>query len=156
MNEDNMQYKGTEKRNGADFHVYDVDMGEEEEEIGFHMPSGILLDFGGQTQLRYVTYLEVETPERMQEHILTILDGHAANWMATGFSGEVYLKCWNDILEPEHIEPVADVLRQILEGAQGVIDSNQITTADGNRVILRATLTKFARDGSEEALGAPE
>jgi hypothetical protein len=87
----------------------------------------------------------------MREHIATIPDGHAANWMATEFSGDVHLQCWNDLLEPEHMEVVGDVLRQILDGAQNVIDSNDITSADGNRIVLRATPRKYASEGTDEA-----
>lgn len=86
----------------------------------------------------------------MQEHIATILDGHAGNWMETAFSGDVNLQCWNDILEPEHMEPVGDLLRQVLAGAQNVIDSNNITTADGNRIVLRASLNKYASDATDQ------
>lgn len=119
-------------------------------ETEFHIPSGVLLEMNGQTQLRYITLLEVETPELMQEHIATILDGHAGNWMDTAFSGDVNLQCWNDILEPEHMEPVGDVLRQVLAGAQNVIDSNNITTSDGNRIVLRASLNKHAGDATDQ------
>jgi hypothetical protein len=116
----------------------------------FHIPSGLLLEIDGKTQLRYVTYLEVESPDRMQEHVATLLDGHLGNWTETEFSGDVMLQCWNDILEPEHLEPVGDVLRQILAGAQNLIDTHSITTADGNRVVLRASLHKFASEGTDE------
>ncbi len=116
----------------------------------FHMPSGLLLEINGKTQLRYVTYLEVESPDRMQEHVATLLDGHLGNWTETEFSGDVNLQCWNDILEPEHLEPVGDVLRQILAGAQNLIDTHSITTADGNRVVLRASLNKFASEGTDD------
>lgn len=119
-------------------------------ESEFHIPSGLLLEIDGKSQLRYVTYLAVETPELMQEHVVTILDGHAGNWMETTFSGDVNLQCWNDMLEPEHLEPVGDVLSQILAGAQRVIDSNNITSADGNRIVLRASLRKFANEATGE------
>ena len=157
MNDDNnefkgIEYKGKEQREDGEYEVFEVDMdklGEEEEEPDFHMPSGMLLNFGGHTQLRYVTLLTVDSPELMQEHIIRILEGHAANWAATEFSGDVLLQCWNDVLEPEHMEMVGDVLRQIIEGAQNVIDTNDITSADGNRIVLRASLDKHAREGSE-------
>ena len=149
MNEDNTKYQGIEKRDEGDFHVYDVDMSDDDES-DFHMPSGILLEMDGKTQLRYITLLRVESPELMQEHIATILDGHAGNWMETAFSGDVNLQCWNDMLEAEHLEPVGDVLNQILAGAQNVIDSNNIMTADGNRVVLRATLSKSASEATEQ------
>ena len=116
----------------------------------FHIPSGLLLEINGQTQLRYITLLEVQSPDLMQEHILTILDGHAGNWMDTVFSGDVNLQCWNDMLEPEHMEPVGDILQQILVGAQRVVDSNHIVTADGNRVVLRASLSKFASEATNK------
>ena len=145
--EDNIKYKGVENRDGEDFHAYDVDMTEEDE--GFHMPSGMLLEQDGNTQIRYVTLLEVSSPEALQEHIATILDGHAASWSENEFSGDVYFKCWNDVLEPEHMEPVGDVLNQVIAGMQNVIESNGITTADGNRVVLRATLSKYAGDTTD-------
>ena len=119
-------------------------------ESEFHIPSGLLLEVDGKSQLRYVTYLAVETPELMQKHVATILDGHAGNWMETTFSGDVNLQCWNDLLEPEHLETVGDVLSQILAGAQRVIDGNNITSADGNRIVLRASLRKFANEATEE------
>ncbi|MEI7773862.1 MAG: hypothetical protein WCK17_03730 [Verrucomicrobiota bacterium] len=108
-----------------------------------------LHEMESKTQLRYITLLEVKTPALMQEHIATILDAHAGNWMETAFSGDVNFQCWNDMLEPEHIEPVGDVLRQILAGAQNVIDSNNITTSDGNRVVLRASLSKYASEATD-------
>jgi hypothetical protein len=74
--------------------------------------------------------------------------GHIDNWMKTDFSGDVNFQCWNDMLEPEHMEPVGDILHQILAGAQNVIDTNKITSADGNRVVLRASLHKFASDAT--------
>jgi hypothetical protein len=70
--------------------------------------------------------------------------------MATTFSGDVNLQCWNDMLEPEHLEPVGDVLRQILAGAQRVIDGNNITSADGNLIVLRASLRKFFNEATDE------
>jgi hypothetical protein len=116
----------------------------------FHMPSGFLLEVEGKTQLRYIILLEVETPGLMQEHIATILDGHADNWVETAFSGDVNFQCWNDMLEPEHLEPVGDVLHQILAGAQNVIDTHNITTSDGNRVVLRASLSKYASEATDK------
>ena len=117
----------------------------------FHIPSGILLELNGRNQLRYVTYLEVESPALMREHILTILDSHAGNWMNTTFSGDVNLQCWNDILEPGHLAPVGDVLNRILADAQQVIDSNNIATADNNRIVLRASLSQHAADATANA-----
>lgn len=142
MNEDNIKYKGVEKREDGDFHVYSVNMNNDEE-TNFHVPSGFLSEKDGESQLLYAIYLSIETPDLLKEHILTVLDGHAENWMKTAFSGDVYLKCWNDMLEPEHLEPVGDVLSQVVAGAQQIIDSNNITSADGNRIVLRATLGKF-------------
>ena len=109
-------------------------------ETQFHVPSGALLEIDGVTQLRYITLLEVESPALMQEHIATILDGHAGNWSETEFSGDVNLQCWNDALQPEHLESVGEVLGQILDSVQGLIDSNGIQSADGNRIVVRATL----------------
>lgn len=119
-------------------------------EPDFHVPTGALLNIGGQTQLRYITLLEVESPDLMQEQIAAILDGHAGNWLETAFSGDVKLQCWNDLLEPKHLEPVGDFLRQIVAAAQGVIDANDITSADGNRIVLRASLHRSADEGTEE------
>ena len=147
---EDIKYKGIEKRDIGECHVYEVDMNNDDES-DLHIPSGLLLDMDGQTQLRYLTFLRVESPHLMQQHILTILDGHVGNWTQTAFSGDVNLVCWNDMLEPEHIEPVGDVLRQILASCQHVIDSNNILTADGNRVVLRATLSKTAY----EVIGQP-
>jgi hypothetical protein len=116
----------------------------------FHMPSGFLLEVEGKTQLRYIILLEVETPELMQEHIAAILDGHADNWVETAFSGDVNFQCWNDMLEPEHLEPVGDVLHQILASAQNLIDTHNFTTSDGNRVVLRASLSKYASEATDK------
>lgn len=148
MNDDNtefkgIEYKGKEQHEDGEYDVYEVDMeklGEGDDE--FPMPNGMLLDFDGRTELRYLTLLNIHSPELMQEHIIRILEGHAGNWAETDFAGDVYLKCWNDLLEPEHMEMVGDVLKQILAGAQNVIDSNDITSADGNRIVLRASLHK--------------
>jgi hypothetical protein len=147
MNDVNTNYKGIEKRDDGDFHVYDVEM-DDDDETDFHIPSGLLLEFEGKSQLRYLIFLSVESPELMQEHVITILDGHIDNWMKTDFSGDVNFQCWNDMLEPEHMEPVGDILHQILAGAQNVIDTNKITSADGNRVVLRASLHKFASEAT--------
>lgn len=114
----------------------------------FHIPNGVLMEMDGQTQVRLITYLTVDTPELMQEHILSILDAHLDNWLQTPFSGDVNFQCWNDILEPEHMEPVGDVLGQILGHMQGVIDSNDFKTADGNRLVLRASLSKHANEAT--------
>lgn len=114
----------------------------------FHIPNGVLMEMDGQTQIRLITYLTVDTPDLMQEHILSILDAHLDNWLQTPFSGDVNFQCWNDILEPEHMEPVGDVLGQILGHMQGVIDSNDFKTADGNRLVLRASLSKHANEAT--------
>lgn len=118
--------------------------------IEFHVPSGVLLEMNGQTQLRYVTFLEVGTSDLMHEHILTLFDAHAEAWAKTTFSGDVKFQCWNDMLEPENAEGIADTLREILASAQRVIDSNHITSADGNRVVLRASLSKLPNDANDE------
>lgn len=119
-----------------------------EEDGEFHIPNGVLMEMDGQTQIRLITYLTVDTPDQMQEHILSILDAHLDNWLKTPFSGDVNFQCWNDILEPEHMEPVGDVLGQILGHMQGVIDSNDFKTADGNRLVLRASLSKHANEAT--------
>lgn len=131
-----------------DFHTLtDEDL---QDEDGFHIPNGVLMEMDGQTQVRLITYLTVDTPELMQEHIISILDAHLGNWQQTPFSGDVKFQCWNDMLEPEHMEPVGDVLGQILGHMQGVIDSNDFKTADGNRLVLRASLSKYANEATME------
>ncbi|MCP5537232.1 MAG: hypothetical protein H7A51_13510 [Akkermansiaceae bacterium] len=116
----------------------------------FHMPSGLLMEIDGKSQLRYITYLEVSSPDLMQEHLATILDGHVENWTNTEFSGDVNFQCWNDALEPEHLEPIGDVLTQVFERIQSLIDTNGITSSDGNRVVLRYTLSKHSGDATEK------
>ena len=149
MNEDDIQYKGREQREDGEYDVFEVDMGGDEVDDDFHMPTGFLLNQDGRTELRYVVLLRIDSPETMREHLIRILDGHSGNWTSTEFSGDVYLKCWNDLLEPEHMDVVGGVLHQIIEWAQGIIDSNGLATADGNRVVLRATLHKNSLEDHE-------
>jgi hypothetical protein len=149
MNEDDIHYKGREKHEDGEYDVFEVDMGDNVEDDDFHMPTGFLLNHEGRTELRYVVLLRIDSPEIMREHLIRILDGHSGNWTSTEFSGDVYLKCWNDLLEPEHMDVVGGVLQQILEWAQGIIDSNGLATADGHRVVLRATLHKHSLEEHE-------
>lgn len=112
------------------------------EEENFHIPTGSLIEHEGVTQILYIAHLAVETPDLVHSNIMTILDNHAGNWSDTEFSGNVNLKCWNDILEEEHLEPVGEVLSQVIAFAQKVTDEHGIVSADGNRIVLHASIAQ--------------
>ncbi|BDS05367.1 hypothetical protein NT6N_04070 [Oceaniferula spumae] len=116
----------------------------------FHIPNGLLLEMEGKNQLRYITYLSIDSSEIITEHIATILDSHAENWVTTNFSGDVNFQFWNDLLEDEHLEPVGQYLGEVIAQSQKLIDDNGIASADGNRVVLRYTLSKHHGDATEQ------
>lgn len=127
------------------------------EEENFHIPTGAVIEHEGVTQILYITHLAVETPELLHSHIMTILDNHVESWSTTEFSGNVNLKCWNDILEKEHLEPVEDILRQVIAFAQKVTDENGAVSADGNKIVLHASLAQTSEiQDSDLLLGTPE
>jgi len=120
------------------------------EEDNFHIPTGSLIEHEGVTQILYITHLAVETPDLVHSNIMTILDNHAESWGGTEFSGNVNLKCWNDILEEEHLAPVGEVLTQVIAFAQKVIDENGIVSADCNRIVLHASIAKTSEMKAED------
>ena len=122
------------------------------EEESFHIPTGNLIEHEGTTQILYIAYLAVETPDLVHSNIMTILDNHAENWSSTEFSGYVNLKCWNDILEEEHLGPVGEVLTQVIAFAQKVIDEHGIVSADGNRIVLHASIAQTSEMRAEDLL----
>jgi hypothetical protein len=105
------------------------------------IPSGMLVEIDGKTQLRYVTLLTVDSPDLLQEQIQAIFEGYIESWFETDFSGDVYLQGWNNTLDAEDIATVDEVLQQIIADAQDAINSNKWTSATGHPIQLRATVS---------------
>ncbi|GAA5496768.1 hypothetical protein SAMN02745181_0639 [Rubritalea squalenifaciens DSM 18772] len=117
-------------------------------DLKYHVPTGEMLEIDGQPQLRYVTKLEIASAAAMQEQIATILDAHVESWSSTEFSGGIYLACWNDQMSREQMEQVGADLISVLTELQGVIDENSLTSANGQRLTLGASLSRTESEAS--------
>lgn len=118
-------------------------------DLKYHVPTGEMLEIDGQSQLRYVTKLEIASAAAMQEQIAIILDANVEGWMGTEFSGGILLACWNDQMRREQMEQVGGDLVSVLTELQGVIDENSITTANGLRITLGASLSRSESEARE-------
>lgn len=105
----------------------------------FHIPQGALMEKDGASLLMYVIFLEVSSPQRLSDHIMTVLDAHAGNWVETEFDGNLWLNCWNDAVADESKEMVEGALRECAGRAQKVTDEGGIKTATGKALVFHSS-----------------
>lgn len=109
------------------------------EEDEFHVPQGALMEKEGVSLIMYTIFLEVSSPQRLSEHIMTVLDAHAGNWSETEFEGHLWLNCWNDAVADESREMVEGALRECGERAQKLTDEHGIKTATGKSLVFHCS-----------------
>jgi hypothetical protein len=114
---------------------------EEEEEFEFHVPNGMVLETENGTEIRYAVFIEISSPQALQEQLLTILDVHAANWTSTAFTGRVVFECMNDDLNENGLKVVSNAIEKILSNAMTIAAANGITSEEGHPIVMSHTLT---------------
>jgi hypothetical protein len=103
-----------------------------------------VLEADGEVEIRYKTYLEVASPERLREHVMTILDLHSSNWKNTDFGGRVRLNCWNEKVSKRAIKEIQRQHSEVVVTAQFLVDHHGIRNTDGNRIVLEFSFSNKA------------
>ncbi|MFK7787858.1 MAG: hypothetical protein AB8C95_00010 [Phycisphaeraceae bacterium] len=97
-----------------------------------------------ETCLQCVVYLSTETPERVQDHIIEVLDMFSGNFTQTEFCGKVMLQMWSDQVPDESCAVIKQVIEGTLNQMQSFVDSRGLVSADGNPLKLLYTfVNKF-------------
>jgi hypothetical protein len=120
--------------------------GDASEERQFHIPTGIVVEKDGEVHIQYKIYLEVASPERLREHLMTVLDLHRSNWTSTEFGGRVLLKCWNEKVSKKRCIGIERRLSEVVMIAQGLVDNHDIRSADGNRIVFEYSFSNTAAE----------
>jgi post-segregation antitoxin (ccd killing protein) len=94
----------------------------------------------GKMQLRYITQLNVETPDDLLEQLQTLIEEYVENWRNMPFTGDVYFEGWNVAIDDDVMEEIEDYVQQIIASAQEAIDDQKWSTSDGNPIKLRASV----------------
>ena len=120
--------------------------GDASEERQFHIPTGIVVEKDGEVHIQYKIYLEVASPERLREHLMTVLDLHRSNWAITEFGGRVLLKCWNEKVSKKRCNGIERRLSEVVMIAQGLVDNHDIRSANGNRIVFEYSFSNTAAE----------